>query len=209
MLKLDKVKFYYQDLAFEFDFEVSRGSCLAVMGESGSGKSTLLSLIAGFLQPASGTIYFENQRIDHLQPHKRPLTILFQEYNLFNHLTVFQNIGLGIRPSLKLSEPEKRSILEALEQVDLKGMQARLPESLSGGQRQRVAIARCLVRSRPLLLLDEPFGGLNAELKSDIKTLLNDLKNHLNLTLLWVTHDPEDVDGVAEQMMNIDHGNIA
>ena len=178
------------------------------MGDSGSGKSTLLNLIAGFLTPASGAIYFDNQRIDQLQPHQRPLTILFQEHNLFNHLTVFQNIGLGVHPSLKLSEKEKLSILEALDQVNLHGMENRLPESLSGGQRQRVAIARCLVRSRPLLLLDEPFGGLNEELKLEIRTLLNRLKNELSLTLLWVTHDPDDVKGIADQWMKIEKGKI-
>ena len=208
MLKLDKVTFNYAELEFVFDFELAAGKCLAVMGESGSGKSTLLNLIAGFLTPDSGTIFFNNKRIDQLAPHRRPLTILFQEHNLFNHLTVFQNIGLGLRPSLKLDETEKQSVHDALLKVNLEGMLDRLPESLSGGQRQRVAIARCLVRSRPVLLLDEPFGGLNEELKTEIKTLLNELKNHQKLTILWVTHDPADVDGIADQIMNIDNGKI-
>ena len=208
MLRLDKVKFKYAQQRFEFDFELIRGQCLAVMGESGSGKSTLLNLVAGFLAPESGTIHFNNQRIDQLAPQLRPLTILFQEHNLFNHLNVFKNIGLGICPSLKLTESDISSIDEALKKVDLEGMQERLPESLSGGQRQRVAIARCLVRSRPILLLDEPFGGLNEELKTQIKKLLNQLKTELNLTLLWVTHDQDDVTGIADQWVKIDHGKI-
>ena len=208
MLTLDQVKFNYPKLKFEFNFELTQGDCLAVMGESGSGKSTLLNLIAGFLKPAAGTIYFNNQRIDQLEPHQRPLTILFQEHNLFNHLSVYQNIGLGIQPSLKLDTSQKLSIKQALDKVDLEGMENRLPESLSGGQRQRVAIARCLVRSRPLLLLDEPFGGLNEELKIEIKTLLNQLKRELNLTMLWVTHDADDVQGIADQWMKIDQGKV-
>ncbi len=208
MLKLDSVKFNYETQDFEFDFDLAGGRCMAVMGESGSGKSTLLNLIAGFLTPRSGAIYYGNQRIDQLAPHQRPLTILFQEHNLFNHLNVYQNIGLGIRPSLKLNESEKQSIHDALNKVNLAGTENRLPESLSGGQRQRVAIARCLVRSRPILLLDEPFGGLNEELKSDIKVLLNQLKKELNLAMLWVTHDPDDVEGIVDEAMRLEHGKI-
>lgn len=208
MLKLNRIKFHYAKLEFEFDFEIAAGNCLAVMGESGSGKSTLLNLIAGFLTADSGEIYFRNRRIDQLSPHLRPLTILFQEHNLFNHLSVFQNIGLGLNPSLRLNETEKQSVHEALRKVNLAGMEERLPESLSGGQRQRVAIARCLIRSRPILLLDEPFGGLNQELKTEIKVLLNQLKNELNLTMLWVTHHADDIDGIADQIMKIDQGKI-
>ena len=208
MLKLDKVKFSYSKSKFEFDFELGSSQCVSIMGESGSGKSTLLNLIAGFLEPDSGTIHFNDQRIDHLTPPQRPLTILFQEHNLFNHLSVFNNIGLGINPALKLTLTETQSIIEALEKVGLKGMQERLPETLSGGQRQRVAIARCLVRSRPILLLDEPFGGLNEELKAEIKALLNQLKYELNLTMLWVTHDIDDVKGVADQWMRVNAGKI-
>lgn len=208
MLKLDKIRFNFSTLDFEFDFELGSGQCLAVMGESGSGKSTLLNLIAGFLVADSGTIYFNDQRIDQLAPQLRPLTILFQEHNLFNHLSVFKNIGLGINPSLKLSQTQEKSIFDALDKVDLQGMSERLPETLSGGQRQRVAIARCLVRSRPILLLDEPFGGLNEELKTEIKVLLNQLKSELKLTMLWVTHDSSDVEGIADQWMRIDSGKI-
>ena len=208
MLKLDKIKFSYAKLDFEFDFELANGQCLAVMGESGSGKSTLLNLIAGFLGADSGTINFNNQRIDQLSPQLRPLTILFQEHNLFNHLSVFKNIGLGINPSLKLNHTQEQSIIEALDKVNLQDMGERLPETLSGGQRQRVAIARCLVRSRPILLLDEPFGGLNEELKTEIKTLLSDLKTELNLTMLWVTHDSSDVEEIADQWMRINNGKI-
>lgn len=208
VLALENIRFNYSKLAFEFNFKLASGLCLAVTGESGSGKSTLLNLIAGFLNPDCGKIYFNGQRIDQLAPHRRPLTILFQEHNLFNHLTVFQNIALGIQPSLKLDDAEKQSIKDALRKVDLAGMGSRLPESLSGGQRQRVAIARCLVRSRPILLLDEPFGGLNEELRTEIRTLLDTLKNQLNLTMLWVTHDPGDVKGIADKWVKLKDGKI-
>ena len=209
MLKLDKVTFSYEQDKFEFDFELHTGHCLALMGDSGCGKSTLLNLIAGFLAPHSGHIYFNGQPIDPLKAHQRPLTMLFQEHNLFNHLDVYKNIALGIRPSGKLTQEENDQLIRALEKVQLTDMEKRLPESLSGGQRQRVALARCLLRSKPLLLLDEPFGGLNEKLKLEIKSLLNDLKNTLNLTMIWVTHDKEDVDGIADRIMKIKNGRIA
>jgi len=134
--------------------------------------------------------------------------MLFQEHNLFNHLNVFQNIGLGINPALKLNKTDHQSIDEAMNKVDLEGMAKRQPESLSGGQRQRVAIARCLVRSRPMLLLDEPFGGLNKELKTEIKLILKQLCQEQRITMLWVTHDSFDVEEIANLWMKIDDGQI-
>ncbi len=208
MLKLDKVIFNYPEFQFNFDFELAAGHCLGILGESGSGKSTLLNLIAGFLPPESGHIYFDGQRIDQLKAHERPLTILFQEHNLFNHLTVYQNIGLGISPSLKLTNANQKTIYDALEKVGLPNMDKRLPESLSGGQRQRVALARCLVRSRPILLLDEPFSGLNSEIKTEVKALLMQLKTELNLTMLWVTHDQTDLQGVSDQLAFIEQDRL-
>ena len=208
MLNIDRVTFGYGNTAFNFDFELERGDCLAIKGVSGSGKSTLLNLVAGFLTPDSGQILFDQKRIDLLKPSRRPLTILFQEHNLFNHLTVFQNIGLGLNPALNLSSDQTNKINQAIDQLDLNDMQQRLPEALSGGQRQRVALARCLVRSKPLLLLDEPFTGLNEELKEEIQLLISELQNQLNLTILWVTHDLDDVNKVTDKVATIENGML-
>ena len=209
MLQVKNLIFGYDSAStFQFDFEFEQGKCLAIQGASGSGKSTLLNLIAGFLKPDSGQIVFSGQQIDQLKPAERPLTILFQEHNLFNHLTVLQNIALGLSPSLKLSNQQTQKIIQALEELELKGMEQRLPEDLSGGQRQRVALARCLVRSKPLLLLDEPFTGLNEELKQEIQQLLSQLQQKLNLTILWVTHDLDDVEEIADQIACIENNRL-
>ncbi len=209
MLEISDLYFGYNDShSFIFDFKLQPGKCLAIKGASGSGKSTLLNLIAGFLTPISGQILFEAQRIDKLEPAQRPLTILFQEHNLFNHLTVFQNIALGLSPSLRLSQIQSEVVLQALEQLGLADMQQRLPEDLSGGQRQRVALARCLVRSKPLLLLDEPFTGLNEELKLDVQKLIGQLQQQLNLTILWVTHDLDDVEHIADKVAEIENNKL-
>ena len=209
MLQVKNLIFGYDNSSmFQFDFEFEQGKCLAIQGASGSGKSTLLNLIAGFLKPDSGQIVFSGQQIDQLKPAERPLTILFQEHNLFNHLTVLQNIALGLSPSLKLSNQQTQKIIQALEELELKGMEQRLPEDLSGGQRQRVALARCLVRSKPLLLLDEPFTGLNEELKQEIQQLLSQLQQKLNLTILWVTHDLDDVEEIADQIACIENNRL-
>jgi len=208
MLKVNDVQFNYDNTTFHFDFDVDGGQTLVIKGISGSGKSTLLNLVAGFLMPQSGQISFDGTRIDKLSPAQRPLTILFQQHNLFNHLSVFQNIGLGLNPSLKLTRQQTDQINAAIQQLGLEEMQRRLPENLSGGQRQRVALARCLVRSKPLLLLDEPFTGLNEELKDEIQSLISELQHQLNLTILWVTHDLDDVNRIADQVATIEDGSL-
>jgi len=209
MLKVNDVQFNYDNTTFHFDFDVDGGQTLVIKGASGSGKSTLLNLVAGFLMPQSGQILFDGTRIDKLSPAQRPLTILFQQHNLFNHLSVFQNIGLGLNPSLKLTRQQTDQINAAIQQLGLEEMQRRLPENLSGGQRQRVALARCLVRSKPLLLLDEPFTGLNEELKDEIQSLISELQHQLNLTILWVTHDLDDVNRIADQVVTIKDGSFS
>ncbi|VTN13983.1 Thiamine import ATP-binding protein ThiQ [Raoultella terrigena] len=149
MLKLNDVTWLYQHLPMRFTLSVQRGERIAVLGPSGAGKSTLLNLIAGFLPPASGSIVIDGEPHTATPPARRPVSMLFQENNLFNHLTIRQNIGLGMHPGLKLSDGQNASLLAIAEQMGIDSLLERLPGELSGGQRQRAALARCLVREQP------------------------------------------------------------
>lgn len=146
MLSFSDVKYRYHSELFEFDLDVKQGDVVAILGPSGAGKSTLLSLLAGFINPESGDITINNISLLPQAPHQRPLSMLFQEHNLFAHLSIADNIGLGIKANLRLSEIEKEQVIHAAQQVGVDELLNRLPEQLSGGQKQRVALARCLVQ---------------------------------------------------------------
>jgi thiamine transport system ATP-binding protein len=175
-VELDAVAFRYEDMQMRFDLQVEDGECLAVIGPSGAGKSTLLALIAGFEHAGSGSIRIGGQDVTSLHPSVRPVTMLFQDHNLFAHLDVAANVGLGVHPGLKLTTADRARVASALEQVGLSGLTERLPSQLSGGERQRVALARSLVRDRPVLLLDEPFGALGPALRREMLDLVRALQ---------------------------------
>jgi thiamine transport system ATP-binding protein len=162
------------------------------MGPSGAGKSTLLSAIAGFLDPTGGRILWDRQDLTQVPPGERPVTILFQDQNLFPHLTVSQNLGLGLRPDLRLSPSDSDRIEKALTRVGLSGLGSRRPAQLSGGQASRAALARALLRARPILLLDEPFAALGPALRSDMLDLVREVADETKALVLMVTHDPKD-----------------
>lgn len=186
---------YYSINGFELaaDFQVPRGSKVAVIGPSGSGKSTLLSLIAGFVSPNKGKVIIDNHDVSEQKPNERYVTSIFQDGNLFPHLTVEQNIGLGISPSLKLNDSQMEILNKAIVRVGLSGFAKRSPGTLSGGQQSRVSLARSLVRDHPILLLDEPFSALGPSLKSDMLNLVNEIADEKKLTFLFVSHEPQDV----------------
>ena len=178
------------------------------MGASGSGKSTLLNLVAGFETPQAGRVLFGDRDLTGSSPAERPVSMVFQENNLFSHLTVEQNVGLGRSPALKLTEADMRDIAAALLRTGLAGKEKRLPRELSGGERQRVAFARVLVRDRPVLLLDEPFASLGPALRDDMLDLLVDLHAERRMTVLFVTHQPEDAKRVADRVIFLESGHI-
>lgn len=209
MLKLIDVTWLYQHLPMRFTLSVRQGEQVAVLGPSGAGKSTLLSLIAGFLPPASGAIMIANQDHTRTPPARRPVSMLFQENNLFTHLTVRQNIGLGLDPGLKLSAAQKSKLDAIAAAMGLEALLNRLPGELSGGQRQRVALARCLVREQPLLLLDEPFSALDPALRQEMLTLVNEVCERQQLTLLMVSHNVEEAARIASRAVVIADGRIA
>ncbi len=192
MLELKQLEFHYPDSKIAIDVSIARGKALAIMGPSGCGKTTTLDLIAGFIKPVHGDIVFKGESLLPLRPAQRPLTYLFQSHNLFPHLTVQQNLAIGIHPGMRISDEDRNQIHLALERVELNGYAERRPDQLSGGQQQRVGLARCLLRNRPLLLLDEPFSALDQALRSDIIGLINQLRANHGFTLILSTHQSED-----------------
>ena len=208
-LVFDKVVFSYSETRFDFDVAFSPGVVTALMGPSGSGKSTLLNLIAGFEVPDSGRILIGDADVTSLAPALRPVSMVFQENNLFGHLSVAQNVGLGRSPSLRLDTADREAVSGALARVGLAGKEARLPRELSGGERQRVALARVLVRDRPVLLLDEPFAALGPALRDDMIDLVIELQQERRMTVIFVTHHPSDARKIAEELVFLEHGKVS
>jgi len=194
------------DFTLRADLRIEPGRRVAVIGASGSGKSTLLSLVGGFLTPDQGRILWDGQDITDLPPGERPASFLFQDQNLFPHLTVAQNVGLGLRPDLRLNGAQQARVSQVLDQVGLDGMAQRRPASLSGGQQSRVALARVLLRARPILLLDEPFAALGPALKTEMLDLLSGIADQTGATVLMVTHDPRDARAFAPDTVLIQDG---
>ncbi|WP_374299305.1 thiamine ABC transporter ATP-binding protein [Paracoccus sp. (in: a-proteobacteria)] len=206
MLELDGVRVTRGTFGLSADLSVPTCARVAIIGASGSGKSTLLSLVAGFLPPDQGRVRVDGRDITALPPGRRPVSMLFQDQNLFPHLTVAQNVGLGLRPDLRLSEAQRARIAQVLDEVGLEGLEARKPANLSGGQQSRVALARVLLRARPVLLLDEPFAALGPALKAEMLALLARIAEGTGATVLMVTHDPEDARSFAPQTILVDGG---
>lgn len=209
MLTLDNLRWRYARYHYCFSTRISAGERVAVLGRSGAGKSTLLHLIAGFLHAEAGKIWLNGEDHTFTAPAQRPLSILFQENNLFSHLTVEQNLALGLHPGLKLTAAQRTAITATLEQIGLSGLAQRLPGQLSGGQRQRVALARCLLRDKPLLLLDEPFSALDPGLRQEMLQWVLTLCQQRGITLLIVSHHLEEVQTLATRALVVDEGRFS
>lgn len=209
MLVLEKIVITQDDFRLTADFAVAKAARVAVIGPSGAGKSTLLSVISGFFPAASGRILWDGRDISRLAPGERPLSILFQDQNLFPHLTVAQNVGLGLRPNLRLTAAETARVGEALGRTGLAGMADRRPGTLSGGQQSRVALARVLLRSQPLMLLDEPFSALGPALKDEMLDLVSDIATETGATVLMVSHDPDDARRFSGETIVVAEGRAA
>jgi thiamine transport system ATP-binding protein len=208
-VRLDKVSFSYGEVLLGFDVAFAAGTITAIMGPSGSGKSTLLSLVAGFETPLSGRVLIGGTDVSAVPPAARPISMVFQENNLFAHLSIEQNVGLGCLPSLRLTEADRAAVAGALARTGLAGKERRLPRELSGGERQRVALARVLVRDRPVLLLDEPFASLGPALRDDMLDLVAAVHAERGMTVLFVTHQPEDARRIARKLVFLDNGAVA
>ncbi|XZQ54973.1 MAG: thiamine ABC transporter ATP-binding protein ThiQ [Arsenophonus sp.] len=208
MIKLDHLLYCYKHFKMQFNFHINKAEKVAILGPSGAGKSTLLNLIAGFQYPEKGEIWLNNKNHTTTPPIKRPVTILFQENNLFSHLTVWQNIALGISANLRLKKPQHHLINQIIEQVSLENCITNLPSQISGGQRQRTALARCLIRQKPILLLDEAFSAFDPVLRNEMLILLKQVCNERQLTLLIISHNLEHVSQIASRSIVIVNGRI-
>lgn len=208
MLTLSNLSYTLPAMTMAISFAMNTGERLTILGPSGAGKSTLLSLIAGFLPVQGGRLILAGQDHTATPPSRRPLSMLFQENNLFPHLSVAQNIGLGLAPRLRLNSQQQQIIQQIAERVGLQHCLTRRPAELSGGQRQRAALARCLVRQQPILLLDEPFSALDPALRQGMLQLVDEVCRERNITLLMVSHRIEDARQIAPRTLLIVDGKI-
>ena len=207
-VRLEQVSLQLGQQHFFFDTSFEEAKVTAVVGPSGSGKSTLLNLIAGFEKPTGGRVLIGADDMGGRDPAERPISLIFQDNNLFAHLDIATNIGLGISPSLRLTQDDKARIASALERVGLAGFEKRLPSSMSGGERQRAALARALVRQRAVMLLDEPFAALDPGLRAGMTGLLKELQSENGNTVLLVTHHPDDIRRLADAVVFLSDGKI-
>ncbi|WP_299564540.1 ATP-binding cassette domain-containing protein [uncultured Sulfitobacter sp.] len=209
MLTFEDAVIALGDFTLKADFSLQPGCKYAVIGPSGAGKSTLLNALSGFVPLSAGRLVWEGRDITDAAPGARPMTMLFQDNNLFPHLSVRQNVGLGIRPGLRLDAKDRARVAEALARVGLSGFADARPGNLSGGQQSRVALARVLVQARPLLLLDEPFAALGPALRREMLDLVQTLVAETGAALVMVTHAPEDVRRIADEVIFVEGGRAA
>lgn len=215
MLNIEQLRFCYpesqnqqQAADMVFNLTANAGEIVSIIGPSGCGKSTLLNLIAGFLPAKGGHISIDNTYIESLSPAQRPVTIVFQQHNLFPHLDLYTNVALGVNPSLKLTAKQQDEVSDALKKLSLTGLEKRKPGQLSGGQRQRVALARALVRRQKILLLDEPFAALGPALREELIEQVKSLVQLHSMSAFLVSHQPQDALIASERTAFILQGRV-
>lgn len=198
----------YDGCPFTYSLDVAPGECIGIVGPSGGGKSTLLEAIAGFVPLDSGDILLNGRSIKAMPVEARPVSLMFQSHNLFPHLSVADNVLLGIDPRLKRRAADMQRVEAALRSVELVGVEKRLPGELSGGQRQRVALARALLRERPILLLDEPLAALGPAQRQTMLALLKQLAQQHQLCVLLVSHQPQEIAPLCPRCVFIAEGRV-
>jgi sulfate transport system ATP-binding protein len=193
---------------YDVSLEVPTGALLALLGPSGSGKTTLLRIIAGLENPDSGIILHHDEDVTERSPKERNVGFVFQHYALFRHMTVFENVAFGMRVRRRPNAEVQDRVRELLHLVRLEGLEKRYPSQLSGGQRQRIALARALAVQPRVLLLDEPFGALDAKVRQELRQWLRRLHEEIHLTTVFVTHDQEEAFEVADRVVVMNHGRV-
>ena len=207
MLKLN-FSFEENYLAISANLSLESDKIYAIIGPSGAGKSTFLNLIAGFSEISSGSILWNEQEISDLPPSKRNISILFQDNNLFPHLSVWRNLALAVSHWPKISNDDEAKLHSVISEVGIRGLENRKPSQLSGGQQSRVALARVLLQKNKILLLDEPFAALGPSLKDQMLELIEKIARNRGLLVLMVTHDPADANKIASQTIVVKNNKV-
>ena len=212
-LSINNVSFKYKNIPVikNFSLDVEEGSFTTLLGSSGCGKTTLLRLISGFLEPGEGTISINGKVMNGVLPNKRKVGMVFQDYALFPHLTVEQNLGYGLKLSKEpkySKEQIKKLVLESAESLGIQELLGRYPAELSGGQQQRVALGRALVLKPNLLLMDEPLSSLDTKLRIKVREELKEIQKNLGITTIYVTHDQEEALSLSNKIAVINQGTL-
>ena len=210
IITLDKINISFNNEAIlkNFSLSIKEGEFVTLLGPSGCGKTTTLRIIAGFLNPDRGNIFFKHKKINKVPAHKREVNTIFQKYALFPHLNVYENVAFGLRIQKKSEEEINKKVNEMLKMVNLDKYINRDINSLSGGQQQRVAIARALANNPKVLLLDEPLGALDLKLRKDMQTELKNIHKRTGITFVLVTHDQEEALSMSDRVVVMDKGRI-
>ncbi|WP_172256321.1 ATP-binding cassette domain-containing protein [Saccharibacillus deserti] len=211
IIRFESVTKQYEDgltVLKKIDFEIERGKFYTLLGPSGCGKTTILRMIAGFMEPTEGSIYLGGRVINKVPPEKRQVNTVFQDYALFPHLNVFENVAFGLRIKKMKQNVVAAKVAEALKMVNLDGYESRGITEMSGGQRQRVAIARAIVNEPEVLLLDEPLSALDLKLRTEMQYVLRELQQRLGITFIFVTHDQEEALAMSDYIFVMNQGRI-
>ena len=213
LLKLENVKFAYKNTAVieDFNLSVDEGSFTTLLGSSGCGKTTILRLISGFLNPDSGTIKINGEIQNNVLPNRRKVGMVFQDYALFPHLTVEQNLFYGLnltRPSKEQKAQNEQIVKTTARNLDIESLMNRFPSELSGGQQQRVALGRALVLQPKILLMDEPLSSLDTNLRLKVREELKEIQQRLKITTVYVTHDREEAFSLSDKIAVMNNGKI-
>lgn len=211
IIRFDKVTLQYDGddaVLSGVSFEIEHGKFYTLLGPSGCGKTTILRLIAGFIQPTQGDIYLSGRRINDVPANKRQVNTVFQDYALFPHLNVYENVAFGLRIKKLKQAAIDAKVKEALRFVNLTGYENREIREMSGGQRQRVAIARAIVNEPEVLLLDEPLSALDLKLRTEMQVELRELQRRLGITFIFVTHDQEEALAMSDEIFVLNQGRI-